>query len=638
MKKRWYLIGTMLLAALIAGTAGTAVKAAKTPLCPAETRKMRTEAKQADYTVDGASYSGLEKEGAFEKEGNSLLWTAYDGKVSYTFDVRKAGKYYLELEYQALESHSDYAEIAVAVNGVTVPEADSVFTLERPLVYGEIRTDEKGNQLRSRTWYDEKSIVKRMRVQNASSTSYLVLDLKQGKNEITFTGYRTDIRILSVALREAEELPSYAETELVWKNAGCVSADTDTIRIEAEQISRSSDSRISAQYDRSDAKMSPSDPVKFLLNMAGGGTWSSDGQYMEWEFQVEKAGLYELHIKERQNMKQGITVYRRLFLDGEVPFKELDCVGFTYNSSWNRYTAGGDTPYQIYLGEGTHTLRMEVIPGPLAEIAHGLKQELLALNELYRSVIMVTGTSPDSNREYNVDKEIPGLMDKIEDTLNRLKERKTEITSLSGQSSGNELIQLNTLIVQLESFLKKPESIPGRIGNFKSNIGGFATWLTSLSEQPLDIDYIEFSSGRKLEKVTAGWWENLVFGTKALIGSFFTDYESQEAKDDVLTVWIATGRDQMQIIKDMTEDEFTASTGQKVVFSLVQTALSRQFWQEAVRILYCIRERKFRQRLRCVTRLSHLMNSMDLILLWKRTISRKRLFLTNTKDIITGFR
>ena len=60
----------------------------------------------------------------------------------------------------------------------------------------------------------------------------------------------------------------------------------------------------------------------------------------------------------------------------------------------------------------------------------------------------------------------------------------------------------------------------------------------------------------------------------ARVSSFFVDYNSlgnkYEDTDDVLEIWITTGRDQSTVLKTMVDDTFTANTGIKVNVKLVQ--------------------------------------------------------------------
>ena len=48
--------------------------------------------------------------------------------------------------------------------------------------------------------------------------------------------------------------------------------------------------------------------------------------------------------------------------------------------------------------------------------------------------------------------------------------------------------------VQLEAFLKDPDSIPERISTLSDNLNSLASWMSSASQVPLLIDYLTLDS------------------------------------------------------------------------------------------------------------------------------------------------
>lgn len=56
-------------------------------------------------------------------------------------------------------------------------------------------------------------------------------------------------------------------------------------------------------------------------------------------------------------MRRGVT------LDGKPLFDELDELVFPYTESFAALTPGGESPYQIYLDKGKHTLRLTATRG-----------------------------------------------------------------------------------------------------------------------------------------------------------------------------------------------------------------------------------------------------------------------------------
>lgn len=87
---------------------------------------------------------------------------------------------------------------------------------------------------------------------------------------------------------------------------------------------------------------------------------------------------------------------------------EAQSLAFDYGSGY-QYTVAGRTkedgtfePYKVYLEKGTHTFSLEAVIGDMAEASRDVEQAVYQLNYIYRKIIMITGTSPDTNRDYEL--------------------------------------------------------------------------------------------------------------------------------------------------------------------------------------------------------------------------------------------
>ncbi len=108
---------------------------------------------------------------------------------------------------------------------------------------------------------------------------------------------------------------------------------------------------------------------------------------------------------------RGIDVCRKIYIDGEVPFAEMSDYHFGYEQNWREDTLS-DTdgnPYDFYLEAGTHTIRMEVVLGNMADIISQVQETVQQLNAIYRQVIYITGVSPDKYRDYQIEASLPNL-------------------------------------------------------------------------------------------------------------------------------------------------------------------------------------------------------------------------------------
>jgi ABC-type glycerol-3-phosphate transport system substrate-binding protein len=371
------------------------------------------------------------------------------------------------------------------------------------------------------------------------------------------------------------EVGTYQSVVSTYTKEGYKSTPADMIKVQAENIYRRSDSILTAQYDRSDKAVEPSNPTKMLLNIAGGQNWQYQGQWLKWKVDVKESGLYSIAFKARQNFKNGLFANRRLYIDGQVPFQEASAIKFPYKSDWYMKVLGDEKPDLIYLDKGSHELTLEVVPGELSHTITALESALYSMNKIYRDIIMITGTSIDANRDYNVDTEIPDLIDEMKQVYGLIASEKERLVAITG-TFGNETAILDNLNRQIKTMVDKPETIPTRLDKYKGNVDALAAWLLSLKQQPLDLDYIVLSpEGKKLPKAHASFMQNLVFRMKALIGSFSEDYSmTDDSKGEkTITVWVGMGRDQVQIVKQLIDDYFTPATGIHVNVNLVQQGI-----------------------------------------------------------------
>ena len=119
------------------------------------------------------------------------------------------------------------------------------------------------------------------------------------------------------------------------------------------------------------------------------------------------------------------------------------------------------------------------------------------------------------------------------------------------------------------------ERITESFSSFKDNITSLGTAMQNMSESKLDVDLIMVTGeNAKPGPVHENFFESLAHEVRSCVSSFFVDYntlgDKYEDTDDVLQIWITTGRDQSTVLKTMVDDTFTANSGIKVNIKLVQ--------------------------------------------------------------------
>ena len=124
---------------------------------------------------------------------------------------------------------------------------------------------------------------------------------------------------------------------------------------------------------------------------------------------MEEEGLYPITFKGRQSLQRGVTSYRRLYINGEVPYQEMNSIGFGYSSNMVNYTIADEKgePYLFYLKKGANTITLENVLGGLGGILYEVEDSMQKLNNLYLKVIQITGQTPYKYIDYQITKNTP---------------------------------------------------------------------------------------------------------------------------------------------------------------------------------------------------------------------------------------
>jgi len=514
---------------------------------------------------------------SIEKLGNvDALITPPAGTVSFPVKIPQAGLYCLKVTYCPLEGSGSAAVRNLMIDGKTPFYEASI--IEFPRVWADADTNVKRDRLGNDILPMQKETyrVETCYIRNNSglSNGILYFYFTEGEHTISLKGVREPLALISMELQTEKQLPLYSEIKEKYNDNGFKVA-SKSVTVEAEKATAKSDATMYPLNDKTSPLTSPADAYYVRYNTIGGSKWQQAGQWIEWEFTVPEDGLYPITLRYKQNVKKNSTVYRRLYIDGEVPFAEAENIGFTDTSGFEAKTLGdGKEPFYFYLTAGTrHTLRLEVVTGAYSSILEESQLIVHELNDVYREILMITGPQPDLYRDYNFQALIPDTLKKMEKLIQRLEKLQDEIRRVTGWKTGSELSSIQRVIRTLTEMVKDDTTIAGRFSNFEDNISALATWVLDTKNQPLEIDYFLIGGTSKDVAGQGGFFSILGFQLKQFIGSFIVDYNQLGQiygdEENSITVWIQTGRDQSQIIRSLINQDFTPNYGIGVNLQLV---------------------------------------------------------------------
>lgn len=399
--------------------------------------------------------------------------------------------------------------------------------------------------------------------------------LSEGSNTVNLqclSGSFTLIRMAFKSYNEPEEYQTAKQGMVLKEYKG------SEIALEAEAALVKSNSSIYAENDASSAAVSLSSPFEKYLNTLGGTNWSVPGQYIEWNFSVPETALYKISFKYRQSDNVGLNSYRRILIDGAVPYKELEEYPFAYTSTFENEVLSAEGEEMLFpLTAGEHTIRLQVVIGELSELLPYVNNIVNSLTDAYRRIIMITGSVPDTLRDYRLEASVPEALNSIatqKKLLDELIEQLKKITG--GSSSGTKL--MSALSNQLEDFIDDSYNITQQLQSFKSNIASLSTWMLDAKSQPLKLDTISLSApSGEIRDAKASFIDTVLFNIKSFLFTFSSEYEQNSlnsADANTITVWMTGGTTPYSIMQQIINDELHKTHLQmKVNLKLVSASL-----------------------------------------------------------------
>lgn len=538
---------------------------------------------QTPIIIKGSDYESEEDVtylGTYEGK-EDVIETLESGSVTYKVQVSEAGFYHLKVTYypDTLKSTSANIERGIKINDEYPFDALRNVTFLR--IWGSkeaIKKDIYGNDIRP----SQVEIPKWVEAYVKDNSGYIRDPLKiyfnEGVNRITLKSIREAMLISKIELVPIKPLITYEELKEEYNTKGYKEVEkTLSFVKEAEDPLYTTSPTLYPLNDRTSPKTSSSSPNKIVLNTIGGENWRVNGNLIAWEFEVEETGLYEISMRVKQKIATGMTVSRNIYIDDVIPFEEMANYEFKHNNDWRMQTLGNKKEaYKFYLEKGKHKFSMETSLGNYGIILSEVNNSIINLNKIYREIIVFTSAQPDEFRDYQLEIRMPDLVDRLKKERTTLVDLRKAIIGLSGSKSEKTGI-LDTFILQLNDFIKKPSQIHKKLSYFESNIASLGTLMTLLDQQPLEIDYFQVHGSKaKVARAQANFFESAWYGARRFFASFITDYASvgktSKEAGETINVWITMGQDQTNILRKLIDESFTPNKNIQVDLELVSGA------------------------------------------------------------------
>lgn len=502
-------------------------------------------------------------------------YTIINDSVSAKYEtiVLEEGYYYLKLNYRIDEISLNEMSVSISINNKKMfDEMNSIILPQRwsdeSKNYSKDRYGDEvlSNQKSYLGWYNE----------YLYNNTYLTIDpllfyFDAGFNIIELANNSNfDIAVSDLELIAPKKDISYLE----YKKENN-SDFSDLINIEATDYINKNSNYVKS-FALNDSSAYPYHPVYKKLNVIDGITWNIAGQSLSYEFDVKTEGNYEISFH-YLNDKNDFSVFRSIYIDEEIPFKELKSYEFkpTKGFKMRNHTLGDENGnYKFYLTKGKHKITLKAETETVSESLELLQKLIDHINAFTLLVRKHTGKNIDKDRTWKFSeyvKETPDyllayqkIIKYIISDLSKYSEKSVKSATLSYlQKSLNSINKIYKDYDRLPLYL---EDLSGGSGSVSQYLGDS---LTMIKDQPLYLDNIYISTNSKLPREKASFIKSFKNSFKSFASSFTTNKYKLDKDEDVVDVWVNRPITYVDTMQKLVDQNFTPKTGINVKLSVM---------------------------------------------------------------------
>ncbi|WP_027091829.1 extracellular solute-binding protein [Cohnella thermotolerans] len=512
--------------------------------------------------------------GDYAGKSGVLLWrSSNENWVEYEASVPESALYEIDVSYEPIAGEGTGPILwDVSIDGERQFEESSSTALyrlwkdDRPIL-----KNADGDQIRPRSEEVSDWSVKPLLDAAGGYSEPLQWYFTQGKHVIRFSG-NEPVALERFDLAPSKPVASYAEV-----SAGYPEQTPEAQRsqgkaqtIQAEDFTYKNDTAIKLFSDR-DPRSVPRAKGRITYNTVGGTRWVEQNQEITWTFEVPADGEYKFAFRMLQNLVSQKTSFRTIRIDGRVPFREFEAYAFPYTASWKgKVIADGDgKPYLVYLTKGTHQISLAVTHAPVQPVLEGIQHLSDDLDSVNWDLRGLVGAVIDRNRTWVPERDYPELPGKLQELAERMDRLADDSVRINGGSDAVSQA-LKAGAKDIRTILKKPEDIPYNTDEITAIREKLNVSADSLLDQALQLDELYIApKDAKFPSMKASIW-NRVTGSLQNFAYSFNSRDSIAKTDDTkLNVWVRRGRDYVDQLQQLADEEFTPATGIQVKVNLI---------------------------------------------------------------------
>lgn len=530
--------------------------------------------------VSASSFDGALKpvrneviiDGKAAKLANGIDFAA---EQTFSFDVQvvETGDYKIGVTYRSLNALYTDLLFNYSCGNMSGVAALPVLWADANTVYA---TDRLGNQLIPDQKAADTPYRDFLQDYGDVDSNALTLKLEAGVQHIIMTSQAQAVRIMQICLVPVRNDVSYAE--YTQSHNGIAPYDK-MLTFEAERYSIKSDSFIRAA-SKKNAALTPYDTYHKLLNVLDESSWSSTGQKILWEFSVPQDGLYTFGVRYLQNSDADKPVYRKIEIDGVVPFAEWEALAFigTKTGKFENLTLNaGNTPAQIYLTAGSHTIAMTATMGPMKAVYTEIVELMDDINALGMDIQKITAGQTDINRTWNMEYYLPNAVSDLTGFADRIEKIYEELGTIGGKKASY-ADSLKYASERLRKLVETPNQIPNKTDLINQGDNSATKYLGNALEKlistPLGLDSFFVGDTSDMPSTQLSFFKTVSEWFKAFLWSFTQDasagdHSTSTANGKELKVWVNRSVQYVQALQQLVDADYNAKYGTNIQLSIM---------------------------------------------------------------------
>ncbi len=507
-----------------------------------------------------------------------------DQEITIDIEMERSGDYFLlcKVVYPQDTTTNGFIEITVNNDQSNQIFIDSFTYYD----YVDKAIDRYGNEIVPEQYVYTKPIYSYFKDARRVSKEPVIFSLKSGKNSLALKNLRSEIEIKNIYVlprelkRKAPEYEEYLRTNDF--SSFNDNTQNNDILMEAENLLGKSDFLVTIGNQQSPA-ITPYEILKKKINVVDQNTFKYSGQKITWIVEVDSAGFYKLALRYQQYLNRGVPVFRRIYINGKVPFSEVNEFPFEPTEYvWtDKVIASKDgKPYYFYLNEGVNYISLEVTTGIYDTTISFLQDSVSKIQNIALDIRKLIGNNLDRNRTWNIERYMPDVVDDLETISSELKiqyQKLVEVVGEKGLPSISELIVVADLI---DNVLEDSERLPFYLDELSEGAASAIQRLSELSmrlkEQPIGLDKIyvfkgdfDYSSSSSAMFFVSAYEEIQKLWLSILNkNETYSIYEESEPQN--LRIWVNRPVQYVETLQYLIDTDFTPQTGISAALSVMQ--------------------------------------------------------------------